>query len=174
MKRILNLLLLLMATTSSVTAAEDITLSVSDIVFDWGGWGGQANASENSITFPNWANNYWVIDNLSTDEYTRLDMVFAQPVNYYRMVVKAVYSDNGETESVVNYGAMNHSLKFEKNKTLVKIVMFQGDWEGPNKVNGVRRQFHHQDSGHLSQVRHRHGQPAVGFPILCRPHGCGA
>ena len=44
MKRILNLLLLLMATTSSVTAAEDITLSVSDIVFDWGGWGGQANA----------------------------------------------------------------------------------------------------------------------------------
>ena len=136
MKRILNLLLLLMATTSSVTAAEDITLSVSDIVFDWGGWGGQANASENSITFPNWANNYWVIDNLSTDEYTRLDMVFAQPVNYYRMVVKAVYSDNGETESVVNYGAMNHSLKFEKNKTLVKIVMFQGDWEGLNKVNG--------------------------------------
>ena len=113
-------------------STEDIHLSVSDIVFDWGGWGGQANASENSITFPNWANNYWAIDNLSTDEYTRLDMVFAQPVNYYRIVVKAVYSDESETESVVRYGATNHSLKFEKGKTLVKIVMFQGDWEGLN------------------------------------------
>ena len=91
-----------------------------------------SNANENSITFPNWANNYWNVAQLSTDEYTRLDMEFAQPVNYYRMVVKAVYSDNEETESVIVYGASSHSLKFEKGKTLVKIVMFQGDWEGLN------------------------------------------
>ena len=122
--------------TTSVTAAEDITLSVSDINFDWGGWGGEANADENSITFPNWANNYWTVNDLSTNEYTRLDMTFAQPVNYYRMVVKAVYSDESETESVINYGATNHSLTFERNKTLVRIVMLQGDWEGLNKVNG--------------------------------------
>ena len=72
---------------------------------DWGGWGGVSNANANSITFPNWANNYWNVAQLSTDEYTRLDMEFAQPVNYYRMVVKAVYSDNEETESVIVYGA---------------------------------------------------------------------
>ena len=135
MKRILNLLVLLMVMTSSTFAVGDISLSVSDMQFDWGGWGGSADATENSITFPNWANNYWTVDNLSTDEYTRLDMVFAQPVNYYRMVVKAVYSDESETESVISYGATSHSLTFETNKTLVKIVMLQGDWEGLNKVN---------------------------------------
>ena len=122
--------------TSSVTAAEDITLSVTDMQFDWGGYGGEANATENSITFPNWATNYWAVGDLSTNEYTRLDMAFAQPVNYYRMVVKAVYSDESETESVISYGATNHSLTFERNKTLVKVVMLQGDWEGLNKVNG--------------------------------------
>ena len=136
MKRILNLLVLLMVMTSSTSAAENISLSVSDMQFDWGGWGGSADATENSITFPNWANNYWTVSDLSTDEYTRLDMVFAQPVNYYRMVVKAVYSDESETESVITYGAENHSLTFERNKTLVKVVMLQGDWEGLNKVNG--------------------------------------
>ena len=122
--------------TSSVTAAEDITLSVTDMQFDWGGWGGSADATENSITFPNWANNYWTAGDLSTNEYTRLDMTFAQPVNYYRMVVKAVYSDESETESVISYGSTNHSLTFERSKTLVRIVMLQGDWEGLNKVNG--------------------------------------
>ena len=126
----------MLAMTSSVTAAEDVTLSVTDMQFDWGGYGGEANATENSITFPNWANNYWTAGDLSTNEYTRLDMTFAQPVNYYRMVVKAVYSDESETESVINYGSTNHSLTFERNKTLVKVVMLQGDWEGLNKVNG--------------------------------------
>ena len=128
MKRILNLLVLLMAMTTGVTAAEDITLSVTDMQFDWDGYGGKANATENSITFPNWANNYWTAGDLSTNEYTRLDMTFAQPVNYYRMVVKAVYSDESETESVINYGSTNHSLTFERNKTLVKVMMLQGDW----------------------------------------------
>ena len=53
--------MLLMAMTTGVTAAEDITLSVTDMQFDWGGYGGEANATENSITFPNWANNYCFI-----------------------------------------------------------------------------------------------------------------
>ena len=137
MKKILILIVLLLAWSSSASAAEDISLSVSDINFDWGGWGGQADAGENSITFPNWANNYWTTDNLSTDEYTRLDMEFAQPVNYYRICVKAVYSDESETETVVNYGATSHHLTFSRSKTLVKIVMLQGDWEGLNNdANG--------------------------------------
>ena len=50
MRRILNLLVLLMAMATGVTAAEDITLSVTDMQFDWGGYGGEANATENSIT----------------------------------------------------------------------------------------------------------------------------
>ena len=41
MKRILNLLVLLMVMTSSTSAAENISLSVSDMQFDWGGWGGR-------------------------------------------------------------------------------------------------------------------------------------
>ena len=143
MKRILNLLLLLMVMTSSTFAAGNISLSVSDMQFDWGGWGGSADAAENSITFPNWATNYWVINNLSTDEYTHIDIKFVQPVNYYRISVKAVYEgytgaddDPNITSSEVTYGATSHSLEFLPGKTLIKIIMMQGDWEGLNKVNG--------------------------------------
>ena len=137
MKRLFYFLLFSLCATANVWAAEDISLSVSDINFDWDGWGGSYDTSENSITFPNWANNYWTTDNLSTDEYTRLDMEFAQPVNYYRICVKAVYSDESETETVVNYGSTSHHLTFSPGKTLVKIVMMQGDWEGLNNdANG--------------------------------------
>ena len=143
MKRILNLLVLLMAMTSSTFAAGNVSLSVSDMQFDWGGWGGSADATENSITFPNWATNYWAVNNLSTDEYTRIDIKFAQPVNYYRISVKAVYEgytgaddDPNITSSEVTYGATSHSLTFESGKKLTKIIMMQGDWEGLNKVNG--------------------------------------
>ncbi len=143
MKRILNLLVLLMAMTSSTFAAGNVSLSVSDMQFDWGGWGGSADATENSITFPNWATNYWAVNNLSTDEYTRIDIKFAQPVNYYRISVKAVYEgytgtddDPNITSSEVTYGATSHSLEFLPGKTLIKIIMMQGDWEGLNKVNG--------------------------------------
>lgn len=72
MKRILNLLVLLMAMTSSTFAAGNISLSVSDMQYDWGGWGGSADATENSITVGNYANNYWTVNNLSTDDYTSL------------------------------------------------------------------------------------------------------
>jgi len=143
MKRILNLLVLLMAMTSSTFAAGNVSLSVSDMQFDWGGWGGSADATENSITFPNWATNYWAVNNLSTDEYTRIDIKFAQPVNYHRISVKAVYEgytgaddDPNITSSEVTYGATSHSLEFASGKKLTKIIMMQGDWEGLNKVNG--------------------------------------
>lgn len=143
MKRILNLLVLLMAMTSSTFAAGNVSLSVSDMQFDWGGWGGTADAAENSITFPNWATNYWAVNNLNTDEYTRIDIKFAQPVNYHRISVKAVYEgytgaddDPNITSSEVAYGATSHSLEFASGKKLTKIIMMQGDWEGLNKVNG--------------------------------------
>ena len=142
MKRILNLLMFLMAMTSSTFAAGNISLSVSDMQFDWGGWGGSADATENSITFPNWATNFWAVNNLSTDEYTRIDIKFAQPVNYYRISVKAVYEgytgaddDPNITSSEVTYGATSHSMEFAPGKKLTKIIMMQGDWEGLNKVN---------------------------------------
>ena len=143
MKRILNLLVLLMAMTSGTFAAGNVSLSVSDMQFDWGGYGGSADATENSITFPNWATNYWAVNNLSTDEYTRIDIKFAQPVNYHRISVKAVYEgytgaddDPNITSSEVTYGATSHSLEFASGKKLTKIIMMQGDWEGLNKVNG--------------------------------------
>ena len=143
MKRILNLFVLLMAVASSTFAAGNISLSVSDMQFDWGGWGGSADATENSITFPNWATNYWAVNNLSTDEYTRIDIKFAQPVNYHRISVKAVYEgytgaddDPNITSSEVTYGATSHSLEFASGKKLTKIIMMQGDWEGLNKVDG--------------------------------------
>ena len=99
MKRILNLLLLLTAITSSVMAADSITLSVSDMQYDWDGWGGSANATDNSITVGNYANNYWTVNNLSTDDYTSLEIVFAQPANYYRVYVRACYSNDTKTET---------------------------------------------------------------------------
>ena len=143
MKRSLNLFVLLMAVASSTFAAGNISLSVSDMQFDWGGWGGSADATENSITFPNWATNYWAVNNLSTDEYTRIDIKFAQPVNYHRISVKAVYEgytgaddDPNITSSEVTYGATSHSLEFASGKKLTKIIMMQGDWEGLNKVDG--------------------------------------
>ena len=57
MKRILHLLVFLVTMTTGVTAAEDITLSVSDMQFDWGGYGGSANTEENSVTVSNYAGN---------------------------------------------------------------------------------------------------------------------
>lgn len=113
-------------------SANDIYLSVGNIILDWGGAGGEINVSENSCTFPNWANNYWLIENLNTNEYTCLDFMFAQPVNYYRIKVKAIYSDNTEQETEVDYGATEYRLIFESGKTIVKIVMMQGDWEKLN------------------------------------------
>ena len=132
MKRILNLLLLLTAITSSVMAADSITLSVSDMQYDWDGWGGSANATDNSITVGNYANNYWTVNNLSTDDYTSLEIVFAQPANYYRVYVRACYSNDTKTETEMPYGATSLSLNFTPGKTLVKIEFNVNDWDSQN------------------------------------------
>ena len=132
MKRILNLLVLLMAMTSSIFAAGNVSLSVSDMQFDWGGWGGSADATENSITVRNYTNNYWTVNNLSTDDYTSLEIVFAQPANFYRVYVRACYSDDTKTETEMTYGATSLSLNFTPGKTLVKIEFNVNDWDSKN------------------------------------------
>ena len=132
MKRILNLLVLLMAMTSSIFAAGNVSLSVSDMQFDWGGWGGSADATENSITVRNYTNNYWTVNNLSTDDYTSLEIVFAQPANFYRVYVRACYSDDTKTETEMTYGATSLSLNFTPGKTLVKIEFNVNDWDSQN------------------------------------------
>lgn len=132
MKRILNLLVLLMAMTSSTFAAGNVSLSVSDMQYDWGGWGGSADATENSITVGNYANNYWTVNNLSTDDYTSLEIVFAQPANFYRVYVRACYSDDTKTETEMTYGATSLSLNFTPGKTLVKIEFNVNDWDSKN------------------------------------------
>lgn len=132
MKRILNLLVLLMAMTSSTFAAGNVSLSVSDMQYDWGGWGGSADATENSITVGNYANNYWTVNNLSTDDYTSLEIVFAKPANFYRVYVRACYSDDTKTETEMTYGATSLSLNFTPGKTLVKIEFNVNDWDSKN------------------------------------------
>ena len=112
--------------------AGGISLSVSDMQFDWGGSGGSANATENSITVFNYTNNYWTVDNLSTDEYTGLKMVFAQPANFYRVYVRACYSDDTKTETEMTYGATSLNLNFTPGKTLVKIEFNVNDWDSQN------------------------------------------
>ena len=135
MKRILNILVLLMAMTSGTFAAGNISLSVSDMQFDWGGWGGSADATENSITVGNYANNYWTVNNLSTDDYTSLEIVFAQPANFYRVYVRACYSDDSKTETEMTYGATSLSLNFTPGKTLVKIEFNVNDWDSQNPAD---------------------------------------
>ena len=132
MKRILNLLVLLMAMTSGTFAAGNVSLSVSDMQYDWGGWGGSADATENSITVGNYANNYWTVNNLSTDDYTSLEIVFAKPANFYRVYVRACYSDDTKTETEMTYGATSLSLNFTPGKTLVKIEFNVNDWDSQN------------------------------------------
>ena len=132
MKRLLNLFVLLMAVASSIFAAGNVSLSVSDMQYDWGGWGGSADATENSITVGNYANNYWTVNNLSTDDYTSLEIVFAQPANFYRVYVRACYSDDTKTETEMTYGATSLSLNFTPGKTLVKIEFNVNDWDSKN------------------------------------------
>ena len=139
MKRILHVLVLLMAMTTGVTAAEDITLSVSDMQFDWGGYGGSANTEENSVTVSNYAGNYWTVDNLNTNIYTRVDMTFAQPVNFYRVYVRAYYEgyagdDDNEnrSETEIAYGESKVYLDLKADKKLTKIELQVNDWDSKN------------------------------------------
>ena len=139
MKRILNLLLFMLAMTTSVTAAEDVTLSVADMQLPWDG---TKDATEKSCTFGDiWSENYWTVGNLNTNIYTRVDMTFAQPVNYYKVRVKAVYGDGSETDTEITCGAESHSVKLVAGKTLVKIAMKQYDQKNLNGGATVKLYF---------------------------------
>ncbi len=119
---------------------EDVTLSVADLQLP--DWGATKDADEKSCTFGGiWDENYWTVGGLSTDIYTRVDMTFAQPVNYYKVRVKAVYSDNSETDTEITYGAESHSVKLTAGKRLVKITMKQYDQKNLNGGATVKLYF---------------------------------
>ena len=85
MKRILHVLVLLMAMTSSTFAAtDDIGLYVKDIILDWGGGGGTKDVDKNSFTTNQYATNYWDIHDLSTNVYDKVEFTFAQADEDYQ------------------------------------------------------------------------------------------
>ena len=132
MKRILNLLVLLMAMTSSTFAAtDDIGLYVKDIILDWGGGGGTKDVDKKSFTTNQYATNYWDIHDLSTNVYDKVECTFAQAVNYDNINIIATYSDGSTTETKITNGATSHTVNFDANKTLVKIAINIG-WDGPS------------------------------------------
>ncbi len=130
MKRILHVLVLLMAMTSSTFAAtDDIGLYVKDIILDWGGGGGTKDVDKNSFTTNQYATNYWDIHDLSTNVYDKVEFTFAQAVNYDNINIIATYSDGSATETKITNGATSHTVNFDANKTLVKIAINIG-WDG--------------------------------------------
>ena len=132
MKRILHVLVLLMAMTSSTFAAtDDIGLYVKDIILDWGGGGGTKDVDKNSFTTNQYATNYWDIHDLSTNVYDKVEFTFAQAVNYDNINIIATYSDGSTTETKITNGATSHTVNFDANKTLVKIAINIG-WDGPS------------------------------------------
>lgn len=132
MKRVLNLFVLLMAMTSSTFAAtDDIGLYVKDIIIGWSGGGGTKDVEHNAFSYNQYAENYWDIHDLSTNVYNKLDISFAQAVNYDNINVVATYSDGTTTETKIANGATDHTMNFDANKTLVKIAITIG-WDGPS------------------------------------------
>jgi len=132
MKRILHVLVLLMAMTSSTFAAtDDIGLYVKDIILDWGGGGGSKDVDKNSFTTNQYATNYWDIHDLSTNVYDKVEFTFAQAVNYDNINIIATYSDGSTTETKITNGATSHTVNFDAGKTLVKIAITIG-WDGPS------------------------------------------
>ncbi len=132
MKRILHVLVLLTAMTSSTFAAtDDIGLYVKDIILDWGGGGGKKDVDNNSFTTNQYATNYWDIHDLSTNVYDKVEFTFAQAVNYDNINIIATYSDGSTTETKITNGATSHTVNFDANKTLVKIAINIG-WDGPS------------------------------------------
>ena len=119
---------------------EDVTLTVAELQLPE--WGATKDADEKSCSFGDvWSENYWTVANLSTDVYTRVDLRFAQPVNYYKVRVKAVYSDNSETDTEITYGAESHSVKLTAGKRLVKLAMKQYDQKNLNGGATVKLYF---------------------------------
>ena len=90
MKRIMYISILLMALTSSAFAAtDDIGLYVKDIIIGWSGGGGTKDVEHNAFSYNQYAENYWDIHDLSTNVYNKLDISFAQAVNYDNINVVA-------------------------------------------------------------------------------------
>ena len=132
MKRILHVLVLLMAMTSSTFAAtDDIGLYVKDIIIGWNGGGGTKDVEHNAFSYNQYAENYWDIHDLSTNVYDKVEFTFAQAVNYDNINVVATYSDGSTTETKITNGATSHTVNFDANKTLVKIAINIG-WDGPS------------------------------------------
>lgn len=140
MSRILYVLVLLFAMTSRTFAAtDDIGLYVKDIILDWSGGGGTKDVENNAFTTNQYATNYWDIHDLSTDVYDKLEMVFAQAVNYDNIKISATYSDGTTTETKITNGSTSHTVNFNTGKTLVKISISHG-WDGPS--GAVTLYFH--------------------------------
>ena len=132
MKRILHVLVLLMAMTSSTFAAtDDIGLYVKDIIIGWNGGGGTKDVEHNAFSYNQYAENYWDIHDLSTNVYDKVEFTFAQAVNYDNINIIATYSDGSTTETKITNGATSHTVNFDANKTLVKIAITIG-WDGPS------------------------------------------
>ena len=132
MKRILHVLVLLMAMTSSTFAAtDDIGLYVKDIIIGWNGGGGTKDVEHNAFSYNQYAENYWDIHDLSTNVYDKVEFTFAQAVNYDNINIIATYSDGSTTETKITNGATSHTVNFDAGKTLVKIAINIG-WDGPS------------------------------------------
>ena len=125
--------------TDEPTTTGDVSLSVADMQLPWDG---AKDATEKSCTFGGiWSENYWTVANLNTNIYTRVDMTFAQPVNFYKVRVKAVYSDGSETDTEITCGAESHSVKLDAGKKLSKITMKQFDQQNLNGGANVKVYF---------------------------------
>ena len=137
MKRILSLLVILMAMTSSTFAAtDDIGLYVKDIIIGWSGGGGTKDVDHNAFSYNQYAENYWDIHDLSTNVYDKVEFAFAQAVNYDNINVVATYSDGSTTETKIANGATSHTVNFDAGKTLVKIAITIG-WDGPSGATTI-------------------------------------
>ena len=133
MKRILHVLVLLTAMTSSTFAAtDDIGLYVKDIIIGWNGGGGTKDVEHNAFSYNQYAENYWDIHDLSTNVYDKVEFTFAQAVNYDNINIIATYSDGSTTETKITNGATSHTVNFDAGKTLVKIAINIG-WDGPSE-----------------------------------------
>lgn len=116
---------------TSFASTDDIGLYVNDIILDWSGGGGTKDVVNNSLTSNQSAINYWDIHDLSTDIYEKLEISFAQVVDYDNINITITYSDGSIIETKILRGTSSHEVNFDARKTLVKISISHG-WDGPS------------------------------------------
>lgn len=132
MKKILSLFMLWQCIAiTSFASTDDIGLYVNDIILDWSGGGGTKDVVNNSLTSNQSAINYWDIHDLSTDIYEKLEISFAQVVDYDNINITITYSDGSTIETKILRGTSSHEVNFDARKTLVKISISHG-WDGPS------------------------------------------